>query len=313
VDRDDLRLRTLASVVLLAAGCYEAHQLEGTDGADAARPDAGIDAGRPDAGLPDAGLPDAVLPDAALPPCPGAYVPARATRLCALTPTGTIPAGEPTAIPVAIGGCFCQEIFACRGEVIAPRVLELSTLICPDEDGCKECGSFLETRCEVPPLAAGEWEIRIEGTPAAQVVVAPRMTADPARPICWNVAPPDDRCSWPPATAPVAGVRVCHRDLADVGSQPAFTLDLPCPDCSFGPGGCEVQLERNALHVRPLARGCPVDECEPGCRPVQAFCHPPPLAAGDYEVRFEGSMTRSLLRVRDIVPGEPTTELCVAL
>lgn len=310
----------------MLAGCYRRHAPpEGSppDAGPVARPDAGRpgrDAGPPDAGAPDAGRPDAGRPDAGPiptvdagppPPCAVDVVPVRATRFCALTPTGTLPSGEPTSIPVAISGCFCEAALGCAGRIVEPGVLALDSVLCPDEDECERCASFLESRCAVPPLTPGTWEVRLSGFPAAVVEAAPRMRADPARPRCWNAAPADLECSWPPAPLRPTAATVCHPSVADVGSQPAIVIELECAECGFASGGCEVELAGSEILVRPLERACPVDECDPECRTTTLVCQPPPLAAREYEIVLEGA-PRSPLSVADIPPGTPRPEVCLS-
>lgn len=307
------------AAVLLCAGCYAAHPREGGDAGspDARRtdtggapPDAGTDATRPPADAP----PDALVsPDAAC-----MDVAERSTRVCVLTPTGTIPAEEPYTLRVERSLCLC-EARSCDVRVSGERI-DLALRTCAGDVLCSECTT--EAECPLPPMPEGTRQLWVDGVFAGSVRAEPRRMVTEAQPACWAIPErPDESlvCTANVVERPGPS-QLCHRMLEDVGTHVAFELTLECAGCFDWSAGCEAIRESSrSVLLRPRLQACDCPSCgacEPGvCFPQVVRCQTPPLRDGLYDVTLEGAdgarVTASRLEIRDVaVPGPAS---CVPL
>jgi hypothetical protein len=298
----------IALVSSTLSGCYASHGL-GDGGlpidAEVVRRDAGTE---PDAtALPlDAGVDAREIPDASC-----ERIEERSVRFCVLTPTGTIPAGDPYTVRLERSMCLCE------GRTCATRVtegrLELTTETCDLPIVCDECTSELE--CAIPPLDEGSYDVFVDGVFSGTVRAAPRRMVMDAQPACWAIPDaPDDSltCAGNVVERPSGG-QICHRRLEDVGTFVSFDVTFDCAGCFDWSAGCEAIREssRNVL-VRPRVQACECPTCgacaPDVCVPQTVRCQTPPLRDGSYEViveREDGTrVSASRLEVRDIdVPG----------
>lgn len=301
---------TLPSIALASStlsGCYASHGL-GDGGrsidAEVVTRDAGTE---PDAMalLLDAGTDAPALPDASC-----TRIEERSVRFCVLTPTGTIPAGDPYTLRLERSMCLCEGR-TCTTRVSGSR-LELDTETCDLPIVCDECTSELE--CTIPPLEEGSYEVFVDGVLSGTVRAAPRRMVMDAQPACWAVPDaPDDslRCAGNVVERPLEG-QLCHRPLEDVGTFVSFDVTIDCAACFDWSAGCEAVRESSrSVLVRPRLQACECPTCgacEDVCVPQTVRCQTPPLRDGTYDVvveRGDGTrVTASRLEVRDIdVPG----------
>jgi hypothetical protein len=297
----------------LTAGCFSTSGR----GEDAARPDDGgvleDTAVGPDA-QPDAPLPTDASPDA--PSCEP--VEERSIRFCVLTPTGTIPAGEPYALRIERSSCLCARR-SCGVRVREGRV-ELSVETCGPELVCDECTT--EVECALPPLPEGTHEVYVDGVLSGTVRAAPRRVVMDAQPACWAVPEePDEglRCDASLVARPGPD-ELCHRRLEDVGTFVSFDVAFDCGGCFDWSAGCEAIRESpRSVLLRPRLQTCACVEscgCDPDvCFPQTVRCQTPALRDGEYDVILEGpDGTRasvSRLEVRDV--GSPGPVECTTL
>jgi hypothetical protein len=314
----------LVGALVTSAGCYRTNARAGSD-ADA------LDAGAPDATAPldaavgqDTGL-DAPSRDAppprdagldAAPPVDAACIELdeRSRRFCVLTPTGTVPEGEPFVLPVERSLCLCEGR-VCDVAVDGARI-DLRIRTCDLHVVCDECTT--EVGCVLPPLPRGGYAVWVDGVLAGEISVAPERPVAVATPACWAIPDPPDpslECVGALVDRPGSG-QLCHREIEDVGTNVRFTFTAECGACFDWSAGCEARRESSdTLVVRPRIQACDCPTCgacEPVCAPVTVACETPPLRAGSYHVVIEGrdgERTRaSMLGVRDV--SEPGSTIC---
>ncbi len=304
---------------LAAAGCFRAHGIVGEDAGvdlvrpDAARPDAFVpaDAARHDTGF-DVGPPDAFAPDAA--GCMDFEV-GTPRNACVLAATGTLPAGEPYALPLSFSRCECPESRRCEVTVVG-NVVSLTTAVCNDIVACDECE--FDVPCALPPLAAGHYFVDVNGARTMEVDAAPREVPTVARPVCAPIPLAPDAplvCDLEARPAPSPPFSVCRPALEDVGRYVRIEVVIPCESCFHVDGGCETQLDGASVVLRPHLHRCDCPDCgvcDPACAPLTIACVTPPLSAGVYDVvveSAEGLHDAGPLEIRDVF--DPGDRVCV--
>ncbi len=310
-----LRSVVFASVSLV--GCYAIHDRE-TDAATDARMT--LDGSSPDAFTPDATTTtldagtDAFVPrDASC-----SAIEERNVRMCVLTPTGTIPEGEPYTLRIERTTCRCEER-VCDVRVEGDRIaLEITS--CDTGMPCDECTN--EAECVLPPLRSGTFQVSVDGVYAGLVDVEPRRMVSDARPACWAIPETPDaelECVGTPVDSPHLG-EVCFRSLEDVGSFVRFLLTYDCTTCRDWSGGCvAIRESPRSILLRPSIQrcGCPdCPPCDPGaCVARSVTCQTPPLRDGRYEVDVESSSgERRRLGAVDVLDVDtPGPVTCMAL
>lgn len=311
-----LRCSLIAALAVTSIGCFRSHSREveisierDAGRQDGGRPDAGADAGT-DAGR-DAGTPMADAgwdagSDAGV--CLDERRDEPVGRACILDARGALPEGEAGVVTMGFADCLCD---ARRCEVsIEGGVIETSVVTCADRRECRDCQR--ELACRIPPLPAGDYELRFRGRPLAWLPVRAPTGSTTAHPTCWRMqdAPSVDRCAaiWPgnPPTSPLS---VCHRDVEDVGTYAPIQVTVECPVCHGYPGQCSVRLDGRRLVVDATIRECGCARCDacPDCgsRTAELHCSTPPLPIGDYEIVVAGTSLRSTFRVRDVATPGP--------
>lgn len=307
-----VRVFVVAFVSLAIVGCWATNARD-LDAAviprDARRTTSdafGVDG--PPIAFPDAGTDVFVAPDAAC-----ASSDERNVRFCVLTPTGTIPEREPYTLRVVRGQCRCEPR-VCDVQ-IGGGVIDLGITTCDSGLPCDECTD--EAECVLPPLEGGSYRVRVDGTEAGSVTVAPRRMVMDAQPACWAIPEPTDAsllCDGGVIEGPREG-SVCFRALEDVGSFARFSLTLDCADCNDWSAGCAaVRESARSILLRPRLQRCDCPgcmECGDGCTARTITCETPPLRDGAYEVhveRLSGERQRiGTLEVMDVDIPAPVT------
>ncbi|MCC6875675.1 MAG: hypothetical protein IT378_15315 [Sandaracinaceae bacterium] len=278
----------------LLAGCYVAHGLE-------------LDAsGRADAGRRDAGRRDAYVPPIAASPLDAGLPPSCSPRpldiACTDTETSFVPTNVPYDLPVYFGdgegGCFCGETLACRASVDA-NIIALDTAICA-EALCDACFPYVQGHCRLPPLAEGDYRVRVNGVEAFPLAVS---DAQPAiGPVDQCRRPPDDPHGCGNQADPHALIpdEACHPNEAIAGLPIPITLRNFCFPCGSLWGPCQVIRTARTVRVIPWATtsSCDID-CIPGCFEGGTSCAIPPLEPGEYSLSVDGLPGTSRLLVSD--------------
>ncbi len=278
----------LVSVTLLG-GCYLFHQNDpderddGTIAVDAG-PGERVDSSVPAPPRRDAGLPrepDAGTPDL----CP----PRRAELLCLDYPL--IPPRMPFTLPLRFAGCFCEERTTCQVRVDGNRI-SIETGVCESLALCAECQPEIEASCELPPLPRDVYQLDVNGSPAADLVVD----------FDSGLVPPPPACVMLQEGCPTGSSDVSNRpdrfDTACVdGELERSWIELvdTCAECPAGNGTCTVIYEERLtddlpaggeIYVQPNVDICRDDACDPSCEEHVRRCAIPErlMPGGFYRV-----------------------------
>lgn len=298
-----LRLASPIFVSLVLVGCYVTHGVRSDAAIDASTTlDTALraDVSGPDASTtPDAGTDAFAAADAA---CPS--IVERNVRMCVLTPTGTIPAGEAYTLRVTRSTCRC-EARACDVRVERDRI-HLDITACDTGVPCDECTN--EADCVLPPLPSGTFEVVVDGVHAGSVAVEPRAMVSDASPACWAIPEaPESGLACDAVHVEIAPRgEACFRRLEDVGTFVRVQLEYECASCLDWSGGCEaVRTSRRQILLRPRIQRCECGDCpcDPDlCVRRTVTCETPPLRDGRYEIDVEDSTgTLSTLGAVDVV------------
>jgi hypothetical protein len=286
----------VALCALLASGCYLSHPR--------GRPTPTPDAGPPD--TPDATFfsPPRIIDGAVGPSCPSKV----ADFVCTDTGTGFVPVGTPYELPIYVGDgetCFCGEAIQCTAALTAPGLIDLTTGQCVPTLLCSGCWSYLETRCALPPLAQGDYHVRINGRDALDLHASNARPAEGPVDACHTTAAEPDACGIVWAPRPEHIDEVCHDANASPGQPIAVAIQDFCFDCGDLWASCTVTRTASSIHIVPRATssGCDI-ECDE-CVLAQTRCFIPPLESGEYDVTVEGMEGSTLLLVSEEVvrPG----------
>ncbi len=237
----------------------------------------------------DAGTAPPPEPPPPEPPPPGCgLVPA--DFACTDTEMGTLPVGVPYALPVYFGDgerCYCGERLDCVAAITAPGVLDLTTYQCNDLP-CEACFPYVQGRCELPPLSAGRWHVRVNGASAFEIEAA---DVSPFVPTDACLTRPNDalECGyeWPPR--PEQSDQICHPGEARAGAPIRVRVTDFCHACGALWGPCVVTQSGSSIVVQPqsVTSSCDVD-CPSVCTLSEASCWIPPLEPGEYTVSLLG-------------------------
>lgn len=289
-------LGTILTAALLLAACGDSFTIGGDDTCDCCGTEVSISSGEtcfsgvcdPYCGIvqEDAGAADAGAADAGAPDCPMAD-PRALDVIC----PSLVRAGEPTTIPIAIGGdggCYCGERIDCevrRGD--EPNTLELRANVCIDGPLCEACFPYIESTCTLPALEEGRWTVRDRGETAFTFdVVSPDVMPE------WGLECVSARgedalgcgLTWPP-TEPLQASRACHPGGVFAEQRVELTVTDGCGTCGTTPGPCEVEIFDDVLRVRPsrVESMCDIG-CPAVCMEVDSTCTTPPMPAGVWRV-----------------------------
>lgn len=298
-------LRSVCQCVLflVLSGCFLSH---GDDDAVPAR-DAGTDArvSRPDGAMP---WPDASTPTPP-PDCWAATESVRANRACVPNSYGTIPPGSNYSLDVFLDGCWCDEDLSCTASVLMPGVLALETRVCPGRADCDGCVPSVRASCPIPALTEGTWQVRVNGTPAFDVTVAPPAPGLLPQQTCYDFAPPSEDtatmwCDWP-GTWMTGSTEVCHPSQARPGESVTIRVADTCATCFVQPGQCELSVIGDRIVVSPQERYCECatcGACPEVCMRLERTCTTPPLEAGTYTIASPAGETTLVIGEGTMAP-----------
>lgn len=205
--------------------------------------------------------------------------------------------GMPFALPVTFDTCGCCAASECRVEVTSidgAPTLRLTTTLCPDPCDCAVCRTP-ETRCAVPALSEGAWNVVVNGAPAFTLPVFADSGLVPPPPACATYAEADV-CSLSPRPLETSGWRpaaVCvAEELREGVPQTVVTATSDCWGCTLLDGDCTARLEPRftdelppggEIHLQPthFATACDVD-CPAVCMEHEQRCIVPPLTPGHF-------------------------------
>ncbi|HBQ13192.1 MAG TPA: hypothetical protein DEF51_19310 [Myxococcales bacterium] len=226
-----------------------------------------------------------------------------------------VPAGQPTRIPVAIGGdgeCYCGEQVLCDAQLGAePFVLEIESSICAEGALCEACFPYIEAECELPPMETGTWTVRANGEDLFQLSVAPAGTMPEWGLECVHRRG-EDRLGcgtdWPPRRV-FEPTSACHPEGAYPEERVTFTVTDGCAGCGTIEGPCEVEVFDDVVRLRPsrVETQCDVD-CPTVCMPMDHTCVSPPLPEGTWRVFLEDVELGTRIEVAS--PPGTTDEVC---
>lgn len=289
-------LRSLCQLVSLTllSGCYLFHEtgaertedrdfgLPPADAAPPSRPDAFVPGPPPlDAGFPvDAGPVDI---------CPAR----RAELLCLDYPL--VPPRLPHTLPLRFAGCFCEERTTCQVTVEGNRI-RVETGVCESLALCAECQPEIEASCELPPLPRGVYQLDVNGSPGADLVVDFDTGFVPQPPTCVML---QEGC---PAGSTDVATRADRFDSACVdGELERAWIELTdsCAECPAGDGTCTVTYEERLTDDLPFGGEirveanvdiCRVAVCDPSCEEHVRRCAIPRrlMEGGFYRVWLPG-------------------------
>lgn len=244
-------------------------------------------------------------------PLPPSCGPAPLDYACTRTETGLIPVGVAHDLPVYFGDgqrCYCGEQVRCDARLAPDGAIDLSTSMCA-EFLCDGCFPTVEGSCRLPPLAAGFYDVRVNGALAFQLEAS---NASPAiGPVDRCQTYPRDSLScgwwWPPAPEPTS--QICHPAEVTSGAPIYVSVTDFCLACGAVIGPCQVTRTASSIHVSPtsMSSQCDVD-CAAICNLGEQVCVIPPLEAGEYTVTLEGLPGATTLFVYEpgVSPGPGT-------
>ncbi len=263
------------SVLVLGGvvGCYRHHGL--APAGDAGGVDAAVDAGPADAGAPSV--------DGAL-MCPVTRADFTCLESFVASP------GRAFALPLAFDACACCARAECTVEVDdAAQTLRLTSTLCADPCDCSTCHTPV-AECAVPPLAAGDWLVQVNGTDAYRLPVREDSGRTPAPPACVDYQEPNPCATGGGISTHVGGTVACAQQPPGADRY-YINLREDCGNCSRE-STCTVIVEPRLtsadppggdIHVTPLRFHA---ECDPVCPPTCIVntrrCQVPPLVDGEY-------------------------------
>jgi len=291
-----LRLLCQLVSVTLLGGCYLFHET-GAEERDGGRSTGVSDASarERDAGLPepprriDGGFPEPLRDAGSADLCP----PRRADMLCVDNPL--LPPRMANELPLRFTGCFCDERTTCRLRVDGERI-QVETGMCESLADCDACIPEIEVSCELPPLSRGVYQLDVNGSPAADLVVDFDSGLVPPPPVCVML---QEGC-------PFGSAEVSERedrfDSACVDARLErgwIELRDSCAECPAGEGICSVTYEERftddlppggEIRVEAMVDICPVGACDPSCEESVRRCAIPErlMDGGFYRVWLPG-------------------------
>lgn len=298
------RFAPLLGLVLPLAGCFDTHGGTPAPLVDGGSVDGGSGGGTCDCcGTPvGIGPGETCLSGVCDPYCGIVHPDAGPGPSCAAEPASIdlacfshVTAGRPFELPVLIGGedgCFCGEEVTCAARVESEGVLVLETGLCPGLAICEACNPFVAGTCALPPLDAGTWRVRVNGTDAWELEVTSPDVLPERGAQCVRRADDGGACgnAFPPSE--YAPSRACHPSGAYVGERVPIRVVDPCGGCATVAGPCEVSVFDDVIrvHAERVSIGCDVD-CPAICTEREDVCWTPPLEAGTWTVVFDGLVT----------------------
>lgn len=207
-------------------------------------------------------------------------------------------------LPLTFDACGCCATGECRvtgiTSVDGVQTLELETTLCPDPCDCDACVQP-EVRCEVPPLAAGAWNVVVNGAPAFTLPVFADAGFAPPPPACATFAD-EDHCALDDAPPDAWGWRPSRVCVAErFGGDVALEVESDCWGCGDLAGPCMATVEPRFTDDLPpggeiqlaptrFTTMCDVD-CPGVCVPATRRCLVPPLVPGQlYRVWADGEV-----------------------